>query len=408
MHRVAITGMGVLSALGNDVPTFTEALFAGRCGLVPMEAGDIGGADPASLSQRLFGPVRGFDLEALFDRDRLALMDRFSALAVVAARQALAQSGLELRGTSLATRTATIVGTGVGGMVATEESYRRTLVEGKARAHPFTVPRLMINACASQVSMDLGLQGPGFTVSSACSSANHAIGLAFQMIRSGMVDAALTGGTDANGVWGVIKAWEALRVMSNTGCRPFSADRNGMVLAEGAGMVVLERLDHAQARGATVLAELVGFGQSSDAGDIVTPSLEGTCAAVQAALQDAGLAPEDVDYINAHGTATTVNDRTETATVRSVFGAAADRLAISSTKSMHGHALGAAGALELVATVAALQRQTAPPTVGYTQADPDCDLDVVPNTARAMPIRAALSNSFAFGGLNAVLAVRAV
>jgi nodulation protein E len=265
----------------------------------------------------------------------------------------------------------------------------------------------MPSAAASQVSMGFGIQGPVFSVASACSSAAHAIAQAAAMIRAGLVDLALAGGTDAPFTLGLMKAWEALRVLSSDSCRPFCRDRSGIVLGEGAGMLVLESEAHARRRGATIRAELAGAGMSSDAGHITDPSVEGAARAMRAALDDAGMDPAEIDYVNAHGTGTQANDLTETRAVHAVFGEHASRLAVSSTKSMHGHALGASGALEAVATVLALQKGVIPPTANFTEPGEGCDLDYVPNRARAAPVRAALSNSFAFGGLNAVLAFRA-
>jgi nodulation protein E len=264
----------------------------------------------------------------------------------------------------------------------------------------------MVNAPASQISMHCGLRGPAFAVASACASATHAIGLAFHMVRSGAVDCAVTGGTEACLTYGTVRGWEALRVMAPDMCRPFSADRKGMVLGEGAAMLVLEPLERAKARGATVLAEMVGFGMSADASDLIAPDVDGMSRAMQGALDDAGIAANRVQYINAHGTGTTANDETETQALHQVFGAHAKKLAVSSTKSMVGHALGAAGALEAVATVMAARDALAPPTIGWLGRDPTCDLDYVPNEPRKMDIDVALSNSFAFGGLNAVLAVK--
>jgi nodulation protein E len=287
-----------------------------------------------------------------------------------------------------------------------DDNFRRLYVENKTRVFPLTIPKLMVNAPASQVSMQCGLRGPAFVVASACASATHAIGLSFQMVRSGMVDCAVTGGTEACVTFGTVRAWEAMRVMAPDACRPFSKDRKGLVLGEGAAMMVLEPLARAQARGANILCEVVGFGMTADAADLTAPDLGGMTRAMQGALDDGKLAPEDIQYINAHGTGTAINDETETKAIRQVFGAHADKLAVSSTKSMVGHALGAAGALEFVATVLAVRDDIAPPTMNYTEPDPACDLDYVPNAARPMTIGVAMSNSFAFGGLNAVLAAK--
>jgi nodulation protein E len=265
----------------------------------------------------------------------------------------------------------------------------------------------MANAGASHISMEFGITGPSFTISTACSSAAHAIGQAFWMVRSGTVDMAITGGSEAPFSFGILKAWEAMRVVSPDTCRPFCWGRRGMILGEGAAMLVLEPLEAARARGARILAEIVGFGMSADAGHITQPSAAGAARAIRSALRDAGVAPEQVGYINAHGTGTPANDPTETTAIRTVFGAHAARIPISSTKSMHGHALGAAAALEAGATILALREGILPPTANFTSPDPECDLDVVPNIPRRAEPEYALSNSFAFGGLNAVLAFRA-
>ena len=286
------------------------------------------------------------------------------------------------------------------------DNFRRIYRDNASRVFPLTIPKLMVNAPASQISMHCGLRGPAFAVASACASATHAIGQAFHMIRAGQVTCAVTGGTEACITFGTLRGWEAMRVMAPDACRPFSRDRAGMVLGEGAAIVVIESLDHARNRGAEILGEIVGFGMSADARDLTSPDQGGMARALEGTLADARLAPGDIQYINAHGTGTAANDVTETRALRQVFGAHAEKVAISSTKSMVGHALGAAGALELVATIMAVREGVAPPTIGYLGPDPDCDLDYVPNEARPMRIDAALSNSFAFGGLNAVLAVR--
>ena len=264
----------------------------------------------------------------------------------------------------------------------------------------------MINAGSSQISMALGIKGAGFTVASACASAIHAMGVTLSMLRSGLIDAAITGGAEACLTLGTLKGWEALRVMAPDVCRPFSAGRAGMVLGEGAAMFVLETEENAKKRGAKIYAEFAGFGMSSDAKDITTPDVNGAARAIANCLRDAHLVPEDIQYINAHGTGTTINDAMETAAVKLALGAQARKIALSSSKSLFGHALGAAGALEMLATVLAVREDKAPPTVNYQAQDPECDLDYVPNVARAMPIDVALNNSFAFGGLNASVAAR--
>jgi len=377
-----------------------DALAAGRSGIGPSDRPDFDGLQIKSVAA-----VEDFDPEAHFDAKDLPILDRYTQFALVAARDAVAQSGLEFND-GLGARTAVITGAGSGGMTTVDAAYKRLYQDGKLRVFPLTVPRLMVSAASSHITMAFGIRGPAYTISSACSSANHAIGEAFNMIRHGRVEAAITGGAEACLTRGTMGAWQSLRVMATDTCRPFSVDRKGMVLGEGAGMFVLETLEAAQARGADILAEIVGFGMTSDAGDIVQPSLDGVCGAISAALDDADLAPQTVDYVNAHGTGTDINDVVETAALHRVLGDHAKSIAVSSTKSMHGHALGGAGALELAATLKAIEHQTAPPTANFTNADPKCDLDYVPNEARAMTIDIALSNSFAFGGLNAVLAIK--
>ena len=354
---------------------------------------------------RIGAEVSSFDPKAHFDDKHLSLLDRCAQFAMVAAREAITASGLSFRG-ELGIRSAAIVGSGVGGMSTLDDNFRRLYAEGAKRFHPLTIPKMMISAAVSHITMEYGIRGPAFTVASACASANHAIGTAFQMIRSGAVEVAVTGGTESVFTLGTLRAWEAMRILAPDTCRPFSRGRKGLVLGEGAGMVVLENLEHAKARGAGILGEIVGFGMSSDAGDIVLPSLAGAINAMRACLVDSGLSPEEFDHINAHGTGTAANDVTESRAIRAVFGGHADRLTVSSTKSMHGHALGAAGAIELVATLLAMRDGFIPPTANFVETDPDCDLDYVPNTPRISQINVAMSNSFAFGGLNAVLAVR--
>ena len=402
MNRVVITGMGCISALGHGAEACWQAMRDGRSGIGPIAT-----IPTELLNVRVAAEVKGYDPLAHFEEKRLVLLDRFTQFALIAAREAVAQSGLPRAG-GLGEDSAAIVGTGVGGQTTVDDSFRRLYGEGVARVHPFTVPRLMANAAASHVSMEFGITGPAFAVSSACASANHAIGLAFHMVRAGQVRVAVAGGSEACITVGTIKGWEALRVLATDTCRPFCRDRRGMVLGEGAGIFVLETLEAARARGAPILAELAGFGMSADAADLVLPSETGAARAIAGALKDAGLAPERIDYVNAHGTGTAANDVTETRALRRVFGDHAGRLAVSSTKAVHGHALGAAGAIELVAAVRAITDGVVPPTANFTAPDPDCDLDYVPNEARERTVGAALSNSFAFGGLNAVLALRRV
>ena len=400
MRRVAITGAGTINALGHDVPTTLEAMREGRCGIGPLDIRDVD-----RLQITIGAQVKGFEPEAHFNRQDIALFDRFTQFTMIAARQAIAQSGLVFD-EPLATQAGVVLGTAGGGVNTWDDNYRAVYEEGKNRVHPFVVPKLMNNAAASHVSMEWNLRGPGFTVATACASSNHAMGLAFQMVRSGMARVMVTGGAEAMLCFGGVKAWEGLRVMSKEACRPFSANRNGMVQGEGAGVFVFEDWDHAVARGADILAEVAGFAMSSDAADIVMPNQAGAEGAIAGALRDAGLTPADVGYVNAHGTGTAANDKTECAAVAHVFGPAADRLMISSTKSMHGHVIGGTGAVELLACVMALRDGVIAPTIGYAEPDPECALDVVPNIAREAAVGAVLSNAFAFGGFNAVLALK--
>lgn len=401
MHRVVITGMGAVTPLGLTAVATWSAMCAGRNAIGPITA-----VPKEALRFGIAAEVAGFDPLQHFDEKRLILLDRVSQFALVAAREAVTQSGIDFSVGGIGENTAVIIGSGIGGEQTHDEASRRLYRDNNPRLHPLTIVRTMANAPACQVSIEHRLTGPVFATVSACASSNHALAQAFHMVRSGVADAALAGGSEACITLGAIKAWEAMRVMADDTCRPFCKQRHGMVLGEGAGVFVLETLDNANRRGATILAEFAGAGMSADAGDIVFPSETGAALALQRALTDGGLAPEDIDYINAHGTATPGNDPTESRAIRRVFGAHADKLAVSSTKSMHGHALGAAGAIELVAAIGALRDGIVPPTMNFIDADPECDLDYVPNAARAVDVRAALSNSFAFGGLNAVVALR--
>lgn len=399
-RRIAITGIGAISASGIGAISLWQAMRAGHSAIAPL----IPPEGEAGIRMRVAAQVRDFDPAARFSASQLVLLDRATQFALVAAQEAIAQSGLSFDDATGA-RTAVVVGTGIGGETSREQQARRLYGAGAERVHPMSIVRVMPSAPASQVGMAFGLRGPGFAVSSACASSNHAIAQAALMIRHGLADCAVAGGTEACFSLSGIRSWEAMRVVADDTCRPFCAQRRGLVLGEGAGMFVLEAMDRARARGAVVLAELAGFGMSADAGDIVAPSAEGAAAAMRLALQDAGLATDEIDYINAHGTGTPLNDTTETRAIHQVFAAHARELAVSSTKGVHGHALGAAGALELVAAIGALREQVVPPTANFIDPDPACDLDYVPNHARPMRVRAALSNSFAFGGLNAVLAL---
>ncbi len=396
-RRVVVTGMGAVCATGHDVPAFMASLRAGRVGIGP-----ITNIPTTRLSARIAAEIRGLHPADHFPAKRLAMLDRVSQLALIAAREALAQAAVPAEAVAKA---AIILGTGSGQQTfdaVYDEFYGRHL----PRVHPFTVPRIMPNAPASHISIEFGIRGPCFCVASACASANHAIGQAMHMVRSGMVDVAVAGGSDASIVPGFMKGWEALRVLSPSACRPFSRDRSGLVIGEGAGVLVLEAAEHAAARGGAALMEVAGFGMGADGADIIAPSAAGAARAMQAALADADCTAEQVGYVNAHGTGTRLNDRTETAALRSVFGRGLDRVPVSSTKSMIGHCMTAGGALELIAVAMALRDGVLPPTCGFTTPDPECDLDCVPNEARSADIDVAMSNAFAFGGLNAVLVAR--
>jgi len=402
LRRVVITGQGAVSALGMSAKATMDGMREGRCGISTLEIQDVD-----RLSVKIGGQIKGYVPEDIFTRQELVLYDRFTQFALLSAKEAVEQSGIEVTD-DMAQRAGVILGTAGGGLHTQDENYRAVYEAGKNRVHPFVVPRLMNNSAASHVSMKYNLQGPSYTVATACSSSNHAMGQAFHMIRSGMTDVMLAGGSESMLVFGGIKAWEGLRVMSKDACRPFSANRNGMVQGEGAAVFVFEEYETAKARGADIIAEVIGFAMSSDATDIVTPNKAGAARAIKGALTDAKISGDVVGYINAHGTGTTANDKTECAAVRDVFGAHADNLLISSTKSMHGHLIGGTGAVEMLACVMAVRDGIIAPTIGYEQPDPECDLDVVPNEAREAKVNVALSNAFAFGGLNAVLALRSI
>jgi nodulation protein E len=392
VRRVVVTGIGVVSALGLDRQAFWRGLTEGRCGIQPIES-----VDCSALKFRLGAEVKQFDPLAWLTAKEAEMLDRSTQFAVVAAMEAVADSGAEVRGD----RAAVVTGCSVGGKCTEDEAYQGLYQERRTRFDPLTIPRIMTNAGASWISIRQRITGPCYTVSTACASASHAMGQAFWMVRSGLAEVAVTGGHEAPFALGLLRAWESMRVVSPEPCRPFSQDRRGLSLGEGAAMFVLESLEAARARGAHVYAEIRGLGMSADAGHITMPSADGAARAMRAALRDAGLAAEQIGYINAHGTGTLANDATEALAIREVF---ATPPPVSATKSMHGHALGAAGALEAAATVLAMDRGVLPPTVNFTAADAQCELDVIPNAARALRVEAALSNSFAFGGVNAVLA----
>ncbi|MGA2613254.1 MAG: beta-ketoacyl-[acyl-carrier-protein] synthase family protein [Spirochaetia bacterium] len=400
-RRVVVTGVGVVSAVGKNAREFWETLIKGESGIGPIRQLDM-----SLLKFKNGGEVPNWTPEDHFEGKQVDFLDRFAQFAVVAAREAVRDAGIQWT-QKLREQTGIATGSCLGGKATEDVAFQELYLHKKSRVSPLSVSRTMENAGASHISIEMGITGPAFTLSTACSSANHAIGQAFRMVRSGDVELALAGGSEAPFSFGHLKAWEAMRVVAPDTCRPFSVDRLGMVLGEGGAILVLEPRDAAIARGARIYGEIVGFGMSSDAHHLTQASVEGPARAIAAAMRDAGLAPEQIGYINAHGTATQVNDPAEVAAIKLSLGKHAERVAVSSTKSMHGHALGAAGALEAIATLLALKNCTLPPTANFTTLDPRCDIDVIPHTARHADVEYALSNSFAFGGLNAVLAFRA-
>lgn len=406
MRRVVITGRGGVSALGIGVPALWEGLAAGRSGIRRVTV-----CDTSRLNNPVAAELPTFEPTDYLTPEQALLVDRSTALALAAAAEAWAEAGLDLTDEQRE-RAGVMIGTGLGGATWQDEGYRALYELKLPRFHPFTIPRIMHNASASHISMKYGLQGPTLCISTACASASHAVGEAAEMIRSGRADIVLAGGADAPLAPGVIKAWEGMRVLAPAGddpsaaCRPFSKDRQGLVLGEGAGVVILEERERAMRRGAVIHGELAGYGATADAAHITAPGVVSPVRAIRQAMEQAGVTTDQVDYVNAHGTATRLNDATETTVIKRVFGDRARTLAISSTKSMHGHMMGASGAIELLATLMAIERGIVPPTINYRQPDPECDLDYVPNKAREMKVDVAISNSFAFGGLNAVLVVR--
>jgi nodulation protein E len=400
-RRVVVTGMGVVTPIGLTVPDFWASMKVGKCGVT-----ELGGFPVEDLKILIAAQIKDFDPKVRlkhFQRDKLVMhADRYSWFAAAAADEAVKQSGLTVPMAD-PYRTACIVGSGAGGLVTFENSYRALFIEGKRATHPLTLLRIIGSSASAHVGIEFGVKGPTFATCSACSTATHAIGIARDFIKNNVVDVAIAGASESVITYGTMKAWQALHVLSPEGCFPFAKKRNGTVLGEGAGILVLESLEHAQARGAKILAEIVGYGMSSDAKDMVNPDTEGPNEAMRGALKDANLSPSDIQYLNAHGTATTINDANETRAIKAVFGNHAKNLAISSTKSMHGHPLGAGGSIEAVACIQAMNENWVPPTIGLDDPDPECDLDYIPNVGRDLDVTYAMSNSFAFGGLNAVL-----
>jgi nodulation protein E len=387
-RRVVVTGMGVVTPIGLNVPEFWASMQASKCGV-----SELGGFPLEDLKILIAAQIKNFDPKQRlkhFVRDKLVMhADRYSWFAAAAADEAMKQSGLEI---PLANpyRAACIVGSGAGGLVTYEQSYRALFLEGKRATHPLTLLRIIGSSASAHVGIEFGVKGPTFATCSACSTATHAIGIARDYIKNGMVDVAIAGASESVINYGTMKAWQALHVLSPEGCFPFAKKRNGTVLGEGAGILVLESYEHAKARGATILAELVGHGLTSDSKVMVNPDIEGPREAMKLALQDANLVPEAINYLNAHGTATTINDLNETNAIKEVFGPHAYKLAVSSTKSMHGHPLGAGGGIEAVACVKAIGEGWVPPTIGLDEPGEGCDLDYVPNKGRDMKVNYAM------------------
>jgi nodulation protein E len=390
----------MISGIGKTVPEVWENVLACRSGIAPLRSLDM-----SNIRFQNGCEIKGYQPLDYFTVKELGMLDKFAQFALIAAREAVNDAGIVFS-EELKPNTCVITGTSIGGQDSQEDLFIELYKENRSRAPIFSVPRAMPNAGASHITMSFGITGISYTVSTACASSNHAIGNAFWLIRNGLCDAAITGGSEVPLSYGFLKSWEALRVVAHDTCRPFSKDRQGMVLGEGGAMLVLESLDAAIKRGARIYAEIIGFGMSSDAGHITMPNQSGAENAIRMALKDAGISPAIIDYINAHGTGTSANDSMETGAIKTIFKEHAPKLGVSSTKSLHGHALGGTSAMEAVITALALKHQVYPPTANFREPDPECDLDIIPNQSRAGKMEYALSNSFAFGGLNAVLAFK--
>ncbi|MCC6730104.1 MAG: beta-ketoacyl-ACP synthase II [Chthonomonadales bacterium] len=407
-RRVVVTGMGAVTALGIGVERFWASLVAGRSGVAPIES-----FDASAFTTRIASEVRDFRPEDFMERKEARRMDRFVQFAVAAARMAVEDARLRITPEN-ADGIGVLVGSGIGGILTIEDQFRVMMEKGPARISPFFIPMLISDMASGQISILFGARGPNSTVVTACATGTHAVGDAYQIIRRGDAEAMLAGGAEAAVCALGLGGFCAARALSTRNddppgaSRPFDSDRDGFVMGEGAGVVVLESLESAHERGAPIVAEVVGYGLSGDAYHITAPAPggEGAARAMRMALRGAAIAPEDVDYINAHGTSTIPNDRLETAAIKTVFGEHARRVAISSTKSMTGHLLGAAGAVELIASAMAIRTGVVPPTINYTTPDPECDLDYTPNQARHVPVLTAMSNSFGFGGHNATIVIR--
>lgn len=398
-RRVVVTGMGVVSSIGTGVDDFWSSIEKGECGIQGAET-----YDTEDLQIKIAGEVKGYDPKEANLSKQLMLADRYSQFAGIASTEAVKQSGIDMPlSPEEGIRAAAIIGSGIGGINTMEGSYRALFEQKKRATHPLTLLKTISSSAPAHVSIEYGITGPCFGVVSACSTATHSIGLVYNMIKQGVVDFGLGGAAEASLAWGTTRAWQGMRVLSPDGLFPFSKRRNGTVLAEGAGILMLEDLERAKARGANIIAEVKGFGMTADAADMVNPSIDGTAGAMELAIKDAGISPGEIDYINAHGTATMVNDVNETRSIKRVFGNGAKDTPVSSTKGMHGHALGAGGGIEAIACLKAMQENYLPPTIGFDEPGDECDLDYVPNEGRSAEINYTMSNSFAFGGLNAVL-----
>ncbi len=394
--KVVITGIGVVSGYGLTTKEFWDGVSEGKSAIKPLNL-------EKDLKMKYGATLPNYNESDHFPSGDLPLLDRFSQLAILASQQALEDSGLV---NEQLENTATIIGSGNGGKNTDEEGYKRLYKEGNSRVHPCLIPKGMHSAVASNVSRYLKTKGPAFSVCSACSSGAHAIIQGALMIQSGLVDSAVVGGSDTPFSYGILKAWDSLRVITNDKCRPFSKNRRGMILGEGAGILVIESEEHAKQRGAKIYAEISGFGMSSDAGHLTKADINGVKKAMQRALENSGMSPDQIDYINAHGTGTPANDGLETQAIREVFGENANTLLVSSTKPLHGHILGASSAIELVASALALDNNKIPPTINLNVKDEECDLDYVLDKPLNKKINTAMCNSFAFGGLNAVLILK--
>ena len=401
-NRVVITGMGGVSSIGMSVPEIYNSLREGKSGIGQLEFPDV-----SRLKVKTGGQIKNFDPSYYFELKQIGRMDRFSQFALLAANEAITTSGLKNCKQDWSESAGIILGSSIGGIETIDYSYKQVFEEGHNRLHPLTIPKIMNNSATSLISIEYQIQGPSFTVSSACSSANHAMGLAYETIKSNKCEVMITGGSESFLSFGGIKPWESLRVLSQSKCRPFSKGRDGLVHGEGAGIFVFESLESAKKRGAKIVAEVVGFSMSSDASDLIKPNNIGPQKALRGVLKDGMINKTEVSYINAHGTGTILNDKVECEAIKTVFGSHSRALKVSSTKAMHGHLIGATAAIELLACTLAVNEKVIPPTINYIGLDPACDLDVVPNYSQELKsVDVVLNNSFAFGGMNAVLALR--